>query len=58
MKYITIKLTEDQAETLYFVINREVNEAIGIDSHYMSFMGRIRTKLAKAMREAYYAKTV
>lgn len=57
MNYITVKLTEDQAETLYFVVNTEVNNAIGNDTHYMSFMGRIRTKLAKAMREAYAAKT-
>jgi len=47
MSNITITLTQDQLDALYFVVNEDINSNI-TDKHYTAFMGRIRTKLAKA----------
>lgn len=49
MKYITVKLTEDQYKTLLFIVSDEVSKnAFSNQSDYVAFMSRLRTKLAKA----------
>jgi hypothetical protein len=52
MKYITVKLTEDQADTIQFVFHWEFYKNMQSDNQYAHFCERINQVIWKAKKLA------